>query len=241
MSSRDQYAAKKYLTLLKRSPSIEVMRSGREHTEIAGDSYRELRLLEEVSLEPNSSQRRLANRLGIALSVTNILMRSLARKGHIRMVQVRWRRWIYTLTPSGIARKVQLTFAYVESFLDHYRRIREILYEDLEALALDTDSTIAIYGQTELAELTFVILRNLGITKIAIIGPSPADATFLGMPILSLDALSVGDYSKIVVAFPADMEHKCRELIEIGAEPDQIVPLLHNASVASVELDKRES
>lgn len=219
-------------------PSIKIMRSSNEHTEIAGDSYRELRLLEEVSLEPNSSQRRLASRIGIALGVTNILLKALAKKGYIRIVQVKWRRWIYILTPSGMTRKVQLTFAYVESFLDHYRRIREILSENLEALALDEDSSVAIYGQTELGELAFVILRNLGISKITIIDRTAPGTYFLGSLVLDPDSISVGDYTKIVVAFPAEMEAKCQELLEIGAAPSQIVQLLNGSPVADGQTEQ---
>jgi DNA-binding MarR family transcriptional regulator len=211
------------------------MRSNREHTGIAGDSYRELRLLEEVSLEPNSSQRTLAGRLGIALGVTNILLKSLGKKGYIRIVQVKWRSWIYLLTPSGIARKVQLTFAYVESFLDHYRRIREILSENLEALELDADSTVAIYGQTELAELTFVILRNLGISKIAVIDHAPDGSYFLSLPVLDPNTIAVGDYTKIVIAFPTEMDARRDELIQIGIPPEQIVQLLNSGAVAYQE------
>jgi len=235
------YEIKSYLTVPKSSSNIKVMRSKNEHKEIAGDSYRELRLLEEVSLEPNSSQRKLAKRLGVALGVTNILMRSLGKKGYIRIVQVKWQSWIYTLTPTGIARKVQLTFAYVENFLGHYKRIREILHESLDTLAFDTCSSVAIYGQSELRELIFIILRDLGITNITIIDPRPSGMTFLGMPILSFKCMSVEDYSKIIVAFPTDMQIRCQQLLDVGANPKQIVPLLHDASIVTSMLEGAES
>jgi len=205
------------------------VRSNHEHKNIESDLYRELRLLEEVGRTPEMSQRRLAHQLGIALGVTNVLVRSLARKGYIRIVQVKWKRWIYILTPAGITRKIQLTLTYVEGFLDHYRRVRELLREDLGALALSADSRIAIYGATELAELMFLVLRDLGITNIEIIDRPLHSDRFLGMPIKSLDSIAPKDYVKILVAFPSDVEDRCQDLRSLGVSPSQTFALLLNS------------
>ena len=216
------------------------MRSVREHKELEGQSYRELRLLEEVSRAPQVSQRRLASQLGIALGLTNVLLKNLAKKGYIRIVQVRWRSWIYILTPSGITRKVQLTCAYIDGFLSHYRHIRDIIQEDLAELSLDKDSQIAIFGRTELGELAFLVLRNLGITNIAIIDVEESADDFLGMPVLGLDSVSAEDYAKVVVAFPTDLQSRYEELQRIGISTSQIVTLLHNSSVLRHEDDYDE-
>jgi len=221
------------------------MRSQNEHKQLAGNSYRELKLLEEVSRTPESSQRRLASHLGVAVGVTNVLIKSLARNGYIRMVRVKRRSWIYLLTPSGIARKVQLTFAYVENFLDHYRRIQEILRDEIAALALEPSAKIAIYGQTELSELAFVVLRNFGFTEIDIIDRAEEgeDAgSFLGIPVKSIHSISIEKYTKIVlVAYPVEMESRYRDMIEKGASASQIVPLLQEIELAAIEQDQEES
>ena len=204
------------------------MRSKTEHKEIAGDSYRELRVLVEVSKAPNLSQRRLAGRLGIALSLTNILLKGLARKGYIRIVRVTWRSWMYVLTPSGIARKVQLTFAYVDSFLDHYRQIRQIINDDLQMLAL--------------GELAFLVLRDLGVSNLDVIDNEPSNDNFLGVQVINIDAVAVANYKKIIVAFPSDMDARCQDLLDVGASSNQIVPLLQNMDLAQThtdELDRR--
>ena len=103
------------------------MRSNREQQEIEdGSSYRELRLLNEVDRTPEATQRDLSKRLGVALGVTNLLLRNMAQKGYIRRTQAGWKRWLYTVTPAGMARKVNLTIAYVTRFLSHYRHVRLI-------------------------------------------------------------------------------------------------------------------
>lgn len=201
------------------------MRSEYEHKAgIEDDSYRELRLLEEVHRSPEMSQRSLSSRLGIALGVTNVLVRGLAKKGYIRIVQVKWRRWIYILTPAGITHKINLTFAYVERFLNHYRRVRLMIEQDLESIELTQEYGVAIFGTTELAELVFLILREKGITDIDIIDVSPTRTMFLGMPVLDADSIDPQKYRKILLAFPLeDTSEKSLELETRGIPKSQIV------------------
>ena len=56
--------------------------------ELEESTYRELRLLEEVEIKPEVSQRHLANHLGVALGVANLLVKNLAKKGYIRATPV---------------------------------------------------------------------------------------------------------------------------------------------------------
>ena len=116
-----------------------------------GAPYRELQLLSEVERRPEASQRELANRLGIALGMANLLLHNLAQKGYLRITRAGWRRWMYALTPAGISRKIHLTLAYVQRFLDQYKRVRRILRKELETLALHAESRVAIYGTGEIA------------------------------------------------------------------------------------------
>ena len=200
----------------------QVQRDGLE-----GVAYREMRLLEEVEDTPQVSQRHLALRLGIALGVANLLLRNLVRKGYIRASRVGWRRWVYALTPAGFSRKAQLTFAYVGRFRDHYRRVRMLLRDDLGDLATDPRSRIAIYGSTELAELMYLALRDLGLTSIDVFGGDGAGGDFLGSPVKPLGSIVASDYAKIVVAFPSDIDARTKELAGAGVADDQIVTPLY--------------
>ena len=195
---------------------------------LEGASYRELRLLEKVETTPEVSQRRLAHELGIALGVANVLVRNLAMKGYIRVSKVHWKRWIYVLTPAGLARKVHLTMAYIERFLDHYRRVRELVRQDLGSLAMDAESRIAIYGTTELSEIVYLALRELGITRIDVFDRD-GRASFLGMPVLDPEMMRPGDYARIMVTHNSDLERTRQELGDHGFTSEQIVALLQNS------------
>ena len=202
------------------------MRSVNEHGRPTdGSSFRELRLLEEVDTRAEVSQRHLAHQLGVALGVANLLIRRLATKGYIRVTQVGWKRWVYVLTPAGVARKVQLTLAYVDRVLDHYQRVRSSLREGLASETLNTESRVAIYGSSELAELVYLALRDLGVTEIEVFDRNGARPRFLGMPVRDLESMVGAHYSQVIVAMPAESDARCAELVSAGVPASKIVTL----------------
>ena len=165
-------------------------------------SDKELRLLSELGRSPESSQRTLSQRLGIALGLTNLLLRSLAEKGYIRISQAGWKRWLYNLTPAGVTRKMQLTVDYIHRFLGYYSSVKRNLREQLEPLALNEESRIAIYGTGEFAELVYLGLRDMGIEEIEVFHtPGNGDSRFLGMPVRDITTLRAEDYDRVVLAF----------------------------------------
>ena len=203
------------------------MRAGGNKNEngLEGDSFRELRLLEEVESTSNLSQRTLAANMGIALGVANVLVRSLATKGYIRATRVSWRRWAYILTPAGMARKVQLTANYVDRFLGHYRRVRSLVIETLGDVDTDPESVVAIYGTNELAELMYLALKDAGVERIEFLEES-GGGEFLSAPVRPLESIEPGDYVKILVAYSTDIESKHQRLLGLGVSPDLVATLL---------------
>jgi DNA-binding MarR family transcriptional regulator len=125
-----------------------------------GSDYRELRMLSEVHSTPGTTQRDLSRQIGIALGLTNVLLRNLVEKGYVRITQASWKRWMYALTPSGFSRKIQLTVAYVHRVLDHYQEVRQTLREELQTVHLNEESRVAIFGTGEFAELVYLGLRR---------------------------------------------------------------------------------
>lgn len=213
------------------------MRSENEHNDLEGAPFRELRLLEEVDRSSELSQRHLASRLGVALGVTNLLVRNLAKKGYIRVTQVGWRRWAYVMTPAGIVRKVNLTIAYIERFLDHYRRVRDMLREEIGSLDLNAESQIAICGTTELAELTYLALRHMGVSFIDVYAGDSAGSMFLGMPVKPLESLRKEDYAKVLVADSEAADDVVSGLERVGVSGSDVVVLLRNQTAGDARIE----
>lgn len=162
---------------------------------------------------PEISQRHLAHRLGIALGVANLLMRNLAKKGHIRANQVGWKQWVYVLTPTGITWKVHLTLAYIDRFMGHYRRVRLLVQQDICSLDMAPDSRIAIYGTTELAELTYLALRDMGVTKIDFFDVANSGYRFLGAPVQAPESIDPNSISKSWWPLPQTPRRGVKSLI----------------------------
>ena len=184
------------------------MRSDHEHQEPAdAPTYRELRLLSEVAENPEVTQRELSRRVGIALGLTNVLLRQLMQKGYIRATQAGWKRWLYNLTPDGFSHKIRLTVAYIHRFLNHYQQVREALRQQLIPLALHEESRIAIYGTGEFAELVYLGLKEYSIEEIDVYGAADGhNGRFLGIPIRNVGTLEPGEYDRIVIASLGDSD-----------------------------------
>ena len=86
---------------------------------------RTLDLLSAVSEDETISQRKLAARLGIALGLTNAVLKRCIRKGFLKIRQVPARRYTYYLTPKGFAEKSRLTAEYLSDSLQFYRQARQ--------------------------------------------------------------------------------------------------------------------
>ena len=199
-----------------------------------GDS-RELQLLSEVDRDPDATQRQLSKRVGIALGLTNILLRNLTQKGYVRVSQATWRRRLYTLTPEGFSRRIRLMVSYIHRVLDHYQRIRHALRQQLEPLALHEESRVAIYGTGEFAELVYLGLREIGIEEIDIYGPSNgAGEKFLGMPVRQVATFQAEEYDRVVIALLGGSDDGWVEFQELGAAPENLVTFFADGKAREV-------
>ncbi len=74
----------------------------------------EHQILNAIDASQSLSQRSLASSLGIALGLTNLLVRRLVRKGWVRVTRIKPNRVGYFLTPAGVAEKTRLSRLYLQ-------------------------------------------------------------------------------------------------------------------------------
>ena len=93
--------------------------------------YRILKLLE---ADPQASQRRIADELGISLGRVNFCLQALVDKGLVKVNNFRnnvnKRAYLYLLTPRGIEEKTRVTLRFLKVKLEEY----EALKSELEQL-----------------------------------------------------------------------------------------------------------
>lgn len=105
--------------------------------------YRILKILE---ADPQASQRRIADQLGISLGRVNYCLQALIKKGLVKANNFRnstnKRAYLYLLTPRGIDEKARVTARFLRVKMDEYEILKRELEElQREAAALDTPRT----------------------------------------------------------------------------------------------------
>lgn len=92
--------------------------------------FRVLRLLRE---SPEMSQRELAEAVGVSVGGIHYVLKALIDKGLVKLGNFTAaedkRRYAYVLTPRGIARKVELTSAFLARKMEEYEALREEIEE----------------------------------------------------------------------------------------------------------------
>lgn len=94
----------------------------------------------------------------------------------------------------------------------------------MEPLALHKESSVAIYGTGEFAELVYLGLREIGIEEIDIFGPNASSGVcFLGLPVKNIYEMTPDKYDRVVVATFDELESVRSELRDHGTAPDKVV------------------
>ena len=88
----------------------------------------DLHVLREIAAQPASSQRGLAQRLGISLGRVNYCLRALTGKGLVKASNFRRSdnklAYAYVLTPKGVDEKLRLTVNFLQRKMVEYDRLQ---------------------------------------------------------------------------------------------------------------------
>jgi DNA-binding MarR family transcriptional regulator len=192
------------------------------------ESRRDLEMLDAVAQNDRITQRTLAQRLGIAVGLTNMYVKRLARKGYIKCVNVRSNRIRYLITPKGIAEKTRLTYEYMDYSLQLYREVRSHLRTVLRPLAANGHYNIAIYGTGEAAELTYLSLKEFGLEPIVIFDDA-GGAQFLGMKVAPVSEQQQFAFDILIVATLENASTRLAHLAALGVPSTKLIPLRSGA------------
>ena len=100
-----------------------------------------LELLRKLEANPQYTQRKLSQEMGVSLGKVNYCMKKLIEKGWVKLINFSRNpnkvRYTYFLTPKGIEQKTRLTFAFLTIKMKEYELLKEeisILQQDSEKL-----------------------------------------------------------------------------------------------------------
>jgi EPS-associated MarR family transcriptional regulator len=99
-----------------------------------------LDLLRRIEANPNYTQRKLSQEMGVSLGKINYCMKKLAEKGLIKLTSFtnnpNKMSYAYLLTPRGIEEKSRLTLSFLKRKINEY----EILKIEINELKLEIES-----------------------------------------------------------------------------------------------------
>ena len=190
---------------------------------------RDLEILTAIGEGRPVTQRALAQRLGVALGLTNLYVKRLARKGFIKITEfpskpAARKRLRYVLTPKGLLEKTRLTYDYMTDSLGVYRRTRATLRETLSHLPGDGAKRVVLYGIGEAAELAYITLKELGLEPVGVFARE-AGGEFLGFPVRKVDEVPDELVDGIIVATFDRPEPHLAELAALGIPAEKLLTL----------------
>ncbi|SPP65643.1 winged helix-turn-helix transcriptional regulator [Nitrospira lenta] len=171
---------------------------------------RDLILLTELERDGAITQRSLAIKLGVALGLTNLYVKRLARKGYVKVTTIPSHRIRYLLTPQGFAEKSRLTYLYMQYSLSHYRDMRARLRDVLSRVTVVGGRRIVIFGTSEFAEMAYLSLREMDLELVGFVSDGTVE-TFLSYPVSHPRVLQEWAFDAVVLA---DLD-RSRELGEM--------------------------
>ena len=190
---------------------------------------RDLEILTAIAEGLPLTQRDLARHLGVALGLTNLYLKRLARKGFIKITEFprkpsARKRLRYLLTSKGLSEKSRLTYEHVAYSLNLYRRARRTLRDSLSHLTEVGMKRVALYGTGEAAELAYLTLREIGLEPVGVFAPERG-GHFVGLPVQALTELDPSGLDALIVASFDRPERQVTEVTQAGFPAEKVLTL----------------
>lgn len=179
------------------------------------------------------SQRTLARELGVALGLTNLLVRRLVGKGYIKITGIQRNRVRYLMTPAGVAEKARISREYIANTVRLYTETRDRIRSSLARLSAEwpadangSGKPVVFFGAGEVAEIGFVSLQGTDLTLVGVVDDY-VQRSFFGLPVrppadLRGDSLGDQEFGRIVVMSFRKAEQMQRRLDDLGMPRDRV-------------------
>lgn len=156
------------------------------------------RLLKALSVGTPVTQRSLSRELGMALGLTNLLIKRFVSKGYVRVTRLRPRHVRYLLTMEGQQALADMTRESLQNTVSLYTDTRDHIRRSLERLVNDLPPSgagrvpVVFYGLGDVAEIAYVSLQSTDLSLAGAVDDFK-DGRFFGLPILRPTALRDAD------------------------------------------------
>ena len=115
------------------------------------DTEESLKVLREISTNPQLSQRELSSRLGVSLGKINFLLKAMMERGLVKAENFKNSKnksgYLYLLTPIGIEEKAKNTYRFLKRKIEEYEKL-ELEIEQLKKEAGIIDKPFEVKSNT---------------------------------------------------------------------------------------------
>ena len=132
-------------------------------------------ILEAVASGERLTQRSLSREMGIALGLTNLLVRRLVAKGYVQVSKAGTRHIRYLMTAAGWEALAHATRLSLENTVRLFTQTREQIRANLDKVSLrcpvglDGHKRVAFYGAGDVAEIAYVSLQRTDLTLVGVV------------------------------------------------------------------------
>ena len=187
------------------------------------EAHRTYRILEEISEDQSLTQRKLSQKLGMALGLTNLYLKRLVKKGYVMVETMPRNRIIYNLTPKGIAEKSKLTYEYMKYSFNFYKDLRSNLKKVFLAIEKEKASKIVFYGAGEIAEIAYLSLLETSLDLVGVVDDFKVGKNFFGRKVEPSELLKDIASDRVIVAGLASKEKIYEKALKLGVEEEKVI------------------
>lgn len=163
------------------------------HTE---NDYNRL-ILQAISSGRPVTQRSLADELGVALGLTNSLIRRLVSKGYVRISGMGTRHIKYLMTADGWDALASATRVSLQNTVHLYTETREQIRHTLAQVSLECEpdrdgrKPVVFFGAGDVAEIAYVSLQSTDLDLVGVVDDA-RQGKFFNLPIQPPSRLAAG-------------------------------------------------
>lgn len=131
--------------------------------EITIRQVREMRLLQRIEKDPNTTQAALAAHLGVGIGTVNWHIRRMIARGLVKITRLQRRRLRYLITPKGMSEKAELAYRYAQAGMALYRATRIRTRGILSQARGSGYDQVHLMGKGDIAEVCRLTCLEMGV------------------------------------------------------------------------------
>jgi DNA-binding Lrp family transcriptional regulator len=159
--------------------------------------YKDYIILDLIEKNKRITQRVIASKLGISVSMVNLFLDKLEKENMLKKKKYTSKKIDYNVTKEGIQRKKVLNLGYLKNAQELYHSAKINIISFLSQLELNGYKNILIYGSGEVAEILMQTINSNNNSLIKVVGVVDDDILKIGKKFIGINVISLNNIVNI--------------------------------------------